>query len=116
MGIGPCLWMLGLGTQAGPALAGEGELTAGNCAADGAFCFGAEGLGSAELVQVNHRVAAFADEMHMWVGVGIEPFHSVDCGDDGHQSLLTEESQIPVDCADGQIRDLLFQIREDGFR
>ena len=47
VGQWPFVLILCLGFQTRPALTGERELTAGDCTANGTFCFRAEGLGGA---------------------------------------------------------------------
>jgi len=91
LGNGPSFFSLCVGIQTRPALAGKGELTAGDCAADGTFCFRAEGLGSAEFMQVDNSVAAFTNEMNMRCGVGIEPLNAVDSCNTAYQTLLLKE-------------------------
>ena len=98
-----------------PAGAGETQLATGNGAADTAFRLGAEGFGGAELVKVNDRVTAVADEVNMGIRVGIEPFNALYRRDTDSQPLLLKQLQVPVHGAYGQIRDLRLQISVDGF-
>jgi len=90
------------------AAAGEGQLAVFHAAAGLAACLGAEGLGHLHLGKIDHRVAAVADEVNMGLGVGIEPFDTVDCAEADDHALLLEPGKVAVDCTKTQIRDLGF--------
>ena len=95
------------------AAAGEGQLAVFHGAAGLAACLGAEGLRHLHLGQVDDRITVVANEVHMGIGVGIEPFDTVDCTEADDLALLFKPSQVSVDCAKAQIRDLGFELVED---
>ena len=97
-----------------PAHAGEAETAAFHFSA-AALRGVRQALGDGKLVQVDYRVTLAAKEVDMGIGVAVKPFHTADRCHADDQALLLEQVQIPVDCADGQIRDLLFQLRIDRF-
>ena len=64
------------------------------------------------IIIVSDSVAA--DEMHMGIGVGIEPFHTLDRGHTHDLALILEVGQVPVDGSHGQVGDVVLQVGVDG--
>ena len=96
--------------QAFPAGTGEAQ-AAGFCAAAGVpVGIGADAFGNDHSRQVIHLVTGAADEVDMGFGVRIEAFHTVYGADADDQSLLFEQSQIPVDRTQGDVRIFRFQL------
>ena len=94
---------------------GEGELAAIYPAAAGLPDFLPQ-AGNGDLVQVQHRIAAGADEMDMGIGVGIESLNAPDGGDALDQTLLLEPGQIPVDRCQRNVGMLNLEHFVDHFR
>ena len=97
------------------AQAGEGDLAGIHLAAGGFFHFRIQGFGNMDLVQIQDSVAAFADEVNMVLGVGIEPLDAFDGGDAGYQTLLLEIIQVPVNRGQGDVRMGLLEHLVDHF-
>ena len=57
-----------------------------------------------DLMKIRDSVAFFANEVDVGIGVAIEPFHTFDGADAGDQALLLEQSQIPVNGSQGDVR------------
>ena len=88
---------------------GKGQLAAFNTAAGGFLHRLAQCLGHLDLVQINHRITAGTDEMHMGIDVGIEPLDATDGCNTLDDSLTAEPGQIPVDRGKGDIRVVLLK-------
>ena len=92
---------------------GEGELTVGNRAAGAGGCRLIQFLRNPELAQIHHFTAAGADVVDMGDGVGVKPLYAGNSANADHQAQFFEKGQVPVDRADGQIRDLRRELGED---
>ena len=88
---------------------GEGELAAGDGPSDACGCVAAQGLGYLQLRQVQDRVTAGADEVDMWLGVGIEPLDPSYSSHTLDQPLLFEQGQVAVHRCQGNVRVVLLQ-------
>ena len=83
-------------------------------ALDLATCFHGGGLGEflgyRDAGQVDHRAAACADEVHMGVGVSVEPFHTFHGAKGLDQALVLEKGEVAIHRAERQIRNFRFQL------
>ena len=82
----------------------DGQLAAVHLIAGAIGDFLIQGVGDVNLMEIRNRVALFANEVDMGCGVAIEPFHTFDRADAGDQTLLLEQSQIPVNGSQGDVR------------
>ena len=65
-----------------------------------------QGRGKMDLVQVGDCIAVLTDEVDVGCGIGVEPFHSM-YGTDAHDfALLLEQSQVPINGGQGDVRML----------
>lgn len=82
------------------------QLAALYLAAGAAVNFAVLGTGHWDLVQVDHCIAVAADEVNVGIGVGIEPFHTLDRSHAHDLALVFEVGQVPVHRCQGDVRML----------
>ena len=82
----------------------DGQLAAVHLIAGAIGDFLTQGVGDTDLMEIGNRVAAFANEVNMIDGVSVKSFHTVNGAYAGNQALLLEQSQIPVNCCQGDVR------------
>ena len=90
--------------KAAAAKTADGHLAAVHLIAGAIGDFPVQGVGDVDLMQIRDSVAFFANEVDVGVGVAIEPFHTLDGADAGDEALLLEQSQIPVNGSQGDVR------------
>ena len=90
--------------QAAAAKTTDGQLAAVHLIAGAIGNFLTQGVGDGDLMEIGNGVAFFANEVDVVDGVAIEPFHTFDGAYAGNQALLLEQSQIPVNGSQGDVR------------